>query len=164
MNELFDVVGFKKSLYKRFDILDLDALYRFCKSENFEVIVSGYLSTENNSQEKKGIIETFVSENFIKQQLLDNEIECLVLDLDFLQYSLPYFKELIQINEVHELLYILKKAIYINNKSFVSDYHMYLETGFFDTIIFGRHKTIKINVLCFFDSDFWLDYVSSNFE
>lgn len=164
MNELFEVVGFKKSFYRRFDIIDFDALYRFCKSENFEVIRSGYLSTENNSQEKNAVIETFVSENFIKQQLLENEIECLVLDLDFLQYSLPYFKEFIQINEVHELVYILKKAIFINNKSFVSDYHIYLETGFFDTMVFGKHKTIKLNLLCFIDSDFWLDYVSSNFE
>ena len=48
MNELFETTGFKKSLYKHLEGIDLDAVFQFCKSESFEVIVSGYLSTEDN--------------------------------------------------------------------------------------------------------------------
>jgi hypothetical protein len=164
MNDLFEAFEFKKSLYKHLSIIDFDALYRFCKSDNFDIIVSGYLSTEDNSHEKMAAINTFFSKNLIDDPVIINEIEYLVLDLDFLYYSLPYFMEFIELNEVHELSYILKKAIIKNNKSVNFDNQIYFETGFFDSILYGKHETIKINVICFVDSDLWLDYVSSNFE
>lgn len=167
MDELFEAAGFKKSLYKHLEGIDLDALYRFCKSDSFEVIVSGYLSTEENSQEKADAITAFISEHVSQDTAAiakQGEIEYLVLDLDFLYYALQYFKEFVEIKEVHELLYILKKAIYNNNDANYLDNRIYLQTGFFDSIVFGNHKIININVVCFLDSDLFFDYVFSNFE
>ena len=87
IDELFEAAGLKKAIYKHLEDIDLDAVYSFCKSESFGVIVNGYLSSEDNSQEKMVAVTTFFSENLINHPILSNEIECLVLDLDFLYYS-----------------------------------------------------------------------------
>ena len=58
----------------------------------------------------------------------------------------------------------MKKAIYKNNEAAILDNRIYLETGFFDSTVYGKHKTICINIVCFLDSDLWVDYVSSNFD
>ena len=166
MDELFEAAGFKKSLYKHLKGIDLEALYLFCKSDSFEVIVNGYLSTEGNSQEKAEAITAFISEHVSQDSSAiakQGKIEYLVLDLDFLNYALQYFKEFVEIKEVHELLYILKKAIYNKNDANYLDNRIYIQTGFFDSIVFDNHKTININVVCFWDSDLWVDYVSTNF-
>jgi hypothetical protein len=60
IDELFETVGFKKSIYKHLEDIDLDTVYNFCKSESFGVIVSGYLSSKENSQEKSDAITAFI--------------------------------------------------------------------------------------------------------
>lgn len=166
-NEEWEAAGFNKSLYKHLEGIDLEALYRFCKSESFEVIVSGYLPTEGNSQEKADAITAFISEKVTQDSSAiakQGEIEYLVLDLDFLNYALQYFKEFVEIKEWHELLYILKKAIYNNNETNYWDNRIYLQTGFFDVNVFGNNEARRINVRCFLDSVFWASYVFSNFK
>jgi len=136
MNDLFETAGFKKSLYKHLEGIDLNAVYSFCKSESFEVIVSGYLSTEENSQEKKDAISAFISEHIdkdLRSIAKQGEIEYLVLDLDFLYDALPYFKELIEIKEVHELHYILKKGIILKNTENKFANKKYIQNLFYHT-------------------------------
>ena len=136
IDELFEAVGLKKAIYKHLEDIDLDAVYSFCKSESFGVIVSGYLSTEGYSQNKTDRITAFISEHVSKDIgsiASIGEIEYLVLDLDFLYYALPYFKEFIETKEIHELHYILKKGIISNSKEKTYSNKNYLQNLFYHT-------------------------------
>jgi hypothetical protein len=164
MYQLFETTGFNKTLYEHLESIDLDAVYHFCESEKFEKIVSGYSRTEYNSHDKMIAITSFISNNLNNNSLWYNDIEYLVLDLDFLYYALPFYKEFIELNEVHELLYILKKAIYKKKEAIYSNNRIYLETGYFNSNLLDNYNTININVICFLDSELWTDFVFENFE
>ena len=51
----------KKVIYKHLEDINLDAVYSFCKSENFQGKVNGNLKTKMNSQEKIDAVTTFIT-------------------------------------------------------------------------------------------------------
>ena len=65
MDKVFQSVGFKKSVYKDLESIDIDAIFRFCKSENFQYIVDNYILSEENYKDKINDINSFISNTSI---------------------------------------------------------------------------------------------------
>ena len=168
MDKVFQSVGFKKSVYKDLESIDIDAIFRFCKSENFQYIVDNYILSEENYKDKINDITSFIS-NFnsleLNSKVSKDNLLFLALDLDFIYFSLPYFKEFINIHEVHELHYLLKKIIYFKIYP-VED--IYLSTLFFDSKYFDdcygdtyNSSVLNINFKVLIYHDECLEYISS---
>jgi hypothetical protein len=168
MDEVFQSVGFKKSVYKDLESIDIDAIFRFCKTENFQYIVDNYILSEENYKDKLNDITSFISDlnslELNSKVSLDNLL-FLALDLDFIYFSLPYFKEFINVHEVHELHYLLKKIIYFKIYP-VED--RYLATLFFDSKYSYDYyddtqntSILNINFKVLIYHDECLEYISS---
>lgn len=133
IDQIFEDSGLKMSIYKHLENVDLDLVYHFCKSDHFKVIITDYISSEENSRIKEATITSFVSQicnSDFNLELTIRSIEYLSLDLDFIYFAFPYFKDFLPIREVHELHYIFKRVVC---KKIVKVNTNYLETLFFHT-------------------------------